>query len=77
MLVLDDFILFFYFYYYLLEFCSLLIKDIKVEDPEVKGHRQKLGGAEGWKPETGYIAWEKELFSIKGENALKEQQKDN
>lgn len=66
---LDDFMLIFCFYYYLLEFCSPLIKAIKDEDPEVKGHRKKLGGAEGQKPETGYIAWEKKLFSVKGENA--------
>lgn len=47
------------------------------EDLEVKKHRKKLGGAEGLKPETQYIAWKKKLFSIKGVNALKEQQKDN
>lgn len=46
-------------------------------DPKGRGCRKKPGRVEGRKPVSGYIIWEKKLFSIKGKKGIKITAKNN
>ena len=51
---------------YLLEACSFIMRHTEGVDLEGRGGGEELGGVEGGKLYSGYIVWEKNLFSIKG-----------